>query len=533
MLLGIQWQGGAAALHSADRRRLWVNLLFAAALLAYGLGQATWTVEDLVYKSATLPSWADAWYLPGYPLLLAGILMLPTQRVPTTTRVRILLDSLTSMTALVTFSWFYVLGPALLQRYLTPAGKATTLFYPTADLVLLFAVLWLQSRMMTGSMRRIATVLSFGLLATVSSDIYTTYQSLHSDSISISLLDMGWSLGYMPIGLAVSALWLPQEVTEHQQDDTFRPVGLWPSLLPYLLLPAFFALVLCTFRSHMPPVLVRGVYVGGVLMIALVLLRQVLAILENAALNTRLAGSYREVSNSAEQMQQLNEELLAAHDELHRNLSALSEANARLEALATTDAITGLLNHRGAVDAIDAAMSRSQRSGHPCALLFLDLDRFKSLNDTYGHPAGDAALREVGSVLRERTRAGDSLGRWGGEEFVVLLPDTGLAGARVAAEAIRTGVAERTLPFGGGVHMTCSLGLAVSPHHAKDRAGLVDAADRAMYAAKRLGRNQTRTADDPAALAMAHRPTHDDLRVAPPSPGDIETHAEGDVPLAA
>ncbi len=181
---------------------------------------------------------------------------------------------------------------------------------------------------------------------------------------------------------------------------------------------------------------------------------------------------------------------------------AFQEANTRLEALATTDPLTGLPNHRALVAALDALLARTRRHSEPCALLFLDIDHFKSFNDTYGHPVGDAVLAEFASCVRTCLRAEDTLGRWGGEEFLILLPGlTGLEALQVG-ERVRVAVAAHPLAAGAGLHMTCSIGAAACPPQESTRDALVQAADEALYAAKRLGRNQVRAAGDPTILTL-------------------------------
>lgn len=184
-----------------------------------------------------------------------------------------------------------------------------------------------------------------------------------------------------------------------------------------------------------------------------------------------------------------------------RTLS-LREANARLEALATTDPLTGLPNHRALVDIIDTEIERAHRYHRHCALLFLDLDHFKALNDGCGHAAGDTALEELGGVVRGGLRGIDIVGRWGGEEFIVLLPETDLASAAGIAERIRSAVAAHLFSSNSGMYLTCSVGVAAYPENAENRAALVSAADRAMYAAKKMGRNQVRVISDPAVQSL-------------------------------
>jgi len=168
-----------------------------------------------------------------------------------------------------------------------------------------------------------------------------------------------------------------------------------------------------------------------------------------------------------------------------------------LERLTVTDALTGLSNRRH----LDAELAREllshDRHKRPLAVLMLDVDRFKVLNDTYGHPAGDAVLRQLAKILEECTRRGDTLARFGGEEFVVILPETPAAGAVHLAENIRASVEERGFTIEGGqeVKATISIGLARFPDHGKTAESLISAADAALYRSKQAGRNRVTTAD--------------------------------------
>jgi len=181
--------------------------------------------------------------------------------------------------------------------------------------------------------------------------------------------------------------------------------------------------------------------------------------------------------------------------------TALQKANTRLETLATTDHLTGLPNHRTLVAALDAETARARCEGGPCALLFLDIDHFKSVNDTHGHSVGDAVLAEFAACVRACLREDDILGRWGGEEFLVLLPGRDAEEALWIGERVRAAVADHRLAAKEGLSMTCSIGAAACPPQKAVRHSLVEAADQALYAAKRLGRNQVRAAGDPAIVS--------------------------------
>ena len=209
--------------------------------------------------------------------------------------------------------------------------------------------------------------------------------------------------------------------------------------------------------------------------------------------------------HEAESLAALNAALQEANVQLEEANVQLEEANARLEVLSVTDALTDLPNHRALVAALEAQIARACREDKPCAVLFLDLDHFKQINDTQGHPMGDAVLREFAARVRACLREEDVLGRWGGEEFLILLPGTDARRAQRIGERVRAAVAAR--PFlergmaGGSISVTCSVGTVACPPHPPLRDALVAAADAALYAAKRGGRNQVRAAGAPPRLS--------------------------------
>jgi diguanylate cyclase (GGDEF)-like protein len=165
------------------------------------------------------------------------------------------------------------------------------------------------------------------------------------------------------------------------------------------------------------------------------------------------------------------------------------------EQQAVRDRLTDLYNRRAFDELLAGAIARADRRGSTVALLMLDLDHFKKLNDTYGHPAGDAVLRHAAGVLRKQLRQGDVAARFGGEEFAVILPDTDEPGALHLADRVREAVQQARLVHSGArLAVTVSVGAAVWPHHAQEPDTLLDAADRALYAAKEAGRNRVRSA---------------------------------------
>ncbi len=170
----------------------------------------------------------------------------------------------------------------------------------------------------------------------------------------------------------------------------------------------------------------------------------------------------------------------------------LQHHQADLRRMAIHDALTGLFNRREFRTRLHQEIERSRRYAHSFALLLVDADHFKAVNDTHGHPAGDRALREIARVLADTTRPVDTVARYGGEEFALLLPETQGEGAFITAERIRRTMEAVTISLDDGVHLklTVSIGIGLFPQHGSNADHLFARADAALYEAKEQGRNR-------------------------------------------
>jgi diguanylate cyclase (GGDEF)-like protein len=161
---------------------------------------------------------------------------------------------------------------------------------------------------------------------------------------------------------------------------------------------------------------------------------------------------------------------------------------AQVKYQAITDGLTGLYNHIYFKNRLGEEIRLAKRKGTPCSLLMIDLDKLKEINDNFGHPVGDAAIRQVAGILKNLLRSGDTAARYGGEEFGVILPETSLLEAALIGDRLCAQIASAHVPGLGRI--TASIGAAAYPKQANDMGDLVEKADRALYAAKNSGRNQ-------------------------------------------
>jgi two-component system cell cycle response regulator len=182
---------------------------------------------------------------------------------------------------------------------------------------------------------------------------------------------------------------------------------------------------------------------------------------------------------------------------LHRKLAEqkteLEWLNEQLTALTRRDPLTGLVNRRALEEDLDQLEARVRRYGHRYCMALIDIDQFKSYNDTYGHQAGDEVLRVVAAQLKAHTREGDEVYRYGGEEFLCVFPEQSLATGILAVQRMRIGLEQLAIPHAGspGAVLTFSAGLAMlQPGHPKSTSQVLKEADDALYRAKQLGRNR-------------------------------------------
>ncbi len=433
--------------HTWRRSRRWGLILITCGLAATTLGDSVWAADEVgLGRTVSSPSWVDGIYLASYPFLLVGILLLARRRASHFSKPRVAIDACMGITTAITLSWYFVLGPTLFQGAGSMAGTLVNTAYPVGDLLLVCCLLMLGLTHTADVSRLVTGALSLGLSAWLVSDCLYDYLSLHGTYATGDLLDVGWVLGPLLIGLGV--LWagsespasggiaVPPEADEH-------PTRWWQAVIFSVSLPLIVAFQIVVSHLDGPTNLETGVQVGTMMVIALVVLRQTLAALE-----------------------------IAHHART-------------LERLARTDALTGLPNRTALQTRLARAVRESQLSRRPVALLLLDIDNFKDINETCGHYAGDQLLRHLVPRLQSDLRPSDLLTRLGGDEFAAVVPGTSVTGAVAVSRALLHALEAPFVIDGQSIGLTASIGAALAPEHGTDVETLLQHADVAMYVAKR------------------------------------------------
>jgi diguanylate cyclase (GGDEF)-like protein len=475
----------AAARRCSGRARIgWWCL--AAASFSWAAGEAVWSWYELQLAVAVpFPSLADLGYLAAAPVGVAGVLFL-SAGAARVSRVRAVLDGMIIATSVFFVSWATALG-ATYAAGGTFLEKAVSLAYPLSDIVWVVVVIGALSR--TRVNRTTMALIGGGLAAIAISDSSFAYLTQTGTYGSINVLDAGWFIGFALLGFAALRPW------NTEADDSRRPVSTAQALLPYAPLTAAAAIVIVRNLGDFGDALV----VTGVMLLALVLLRQVVTVTENAALARRLEHSLAELRASEQQLR---------HQAFH-------------------DSLTNLANRSLLYDRIDHALIRQRRQQAPVAVLFCDLDDFKSVNDTLGHNAGDDLLIAVAERMRGCVRPGDTVARTGGDEFAILLEDGTTSAGIDVANRVLDALHSPFLLAGKNVFVHTSVGIVVSqgtPILPVDE--LMRRADVALYAAKTNGRDCFAVFhEDMLDTAVAHIQLRDDLRKAAETPKEQFTIA--------
>ena len=442
-------------------------------VLSFILGNIYWTYSALIRHAMPSPTWNDLFFLASYVFLWIGLLLHsgrsahdPLDRLIYATDILVTIGAAASIAVQLSF-------PSLIAAENTNVLlRLQGLAYPLVALVTLICICLMLQQAVPRALEAPRALLVVGIGLLLAGGTWLAYLILTGPETTPYLCQSLWPAGFLLC--AVAALW-EGDVYLRSAGQPFEvdPLPTVSGLLVSLSL--VLAAMLLSVRNFATPDTLEPRYmffalVSLCVLIALVMVRQLLTFERNRALYLTLRDLYAKMTWSA-----------------------------------ATDPLTGIVNHGYFMERLEIELQRAQRYGHPLALLFIDLDFFKQINDTYGHHAGDQVLQMVAVTLQHGVRESDLVGRYGGEEFVVMLPETDIEQARNLADRLRQALAAMHLPTVSMRTITMSCGVAAYPAVAESMESLLTAADQAMYRAKEAGRDCVITAgSSPVYLAAAH-----------------------------
>jgi diguanylate cyclase (GGDEF)-like protein len=436
--------------------------LLAAAMLLDLAGDVMQYVYEAVLHDPARPNWPDLAYLGFYAVASAGLLSFPGRRRSPQKRVRLLLDLATVLAGGVVLIWYLTLGPAIESASPSALTALVRYAYPAGDLLLLFAVVSALWRGVPRAALSPLRILAVGLLVYIAADLTYGHLAWHSTYLGGDPVDTLWMVALTIVCLA-AVCQLRTGRTASLAAPTLWPMAGRPSLLPYLAVAGGCAVLLAVGLRSVRFNPLGGIMVGAVVLIVLVAVGQYVVLHEYA----RLSARYRD--------------------------------------LAAIDGVTGLYNRRHFLEVAEATFAHARRLGLPFAVLLIDVDNFKQINAEHGPVTGDQVLAGLAEVCREHIRPDDVVGRYGGDQLIIMVPGiSSLRAIQLADQLVRPPA--RTLGHDGKpLACTASIGLAECPP-CTDLSVLLMQADLAMHEAKQAGGGTWRIFGDDAAAAQRSGP---------------------------
>jgi len=413
----------------------WYLVLLSQA--TYAAGDVTFYVRNDLLRFTQYPSVSDVFYLLHYPVLIVALIIFIRRRSPGGDRAALIDAGVLAVTAAM-LSWIFVIAPSINSPGQNTLSRATSAAYPIMDVIMLAMALWLLVG--TGTKTRSFWLLGAALVLLFATDTTYALQQIAGTYHPGGFLDGMWVGYYLLIGASAldpSMVQLGDPMPAKIRVPTatrFIGLGFAAVAVPGVLLVEQGRNTL-----YVLPVIAAGTAVLFVLVIL------------------RLMGMVSEQRR-----------------------------------IAVVDLLTGLRNRRYFETHYEIDCARAERSRQPLSMVLFDIDFFKSVNDGYGHAAGDLVLRKIADRLRGGMRQGDVLARYGGEEFVVLLAGAGVAEAQRTATRLSNAIKSEPFEVSADlqISITVSAGIVTYPDHVQNPTDLAAAADRALYAAKSAGRDR-------------------------------------------
>ncbi|MGG6431505.1 putative bifunctional diguanylate cyclase/phosphodiesterase [Anoxybacillus sp. D401a] len=459
-LLAAIWLWKAHRRIRTKERIFWGTLTVST--VCYVIAESIYRFYEIsCYAEPPFPSWPDVFYLGNSFLYMASLCYVMMLVRKQWTMWQALFDTLIVTTMLAIYSWLYVVQP-LFHSQVSVAYVLVLFSYPLFDLAIAFFLLLF---IFSTRLNRVWTLNLFGIGLFVFSDMMYFIQMMQREFVSNSWLDPLWGISLLFIGL--SGVYAKEGDITTQVAETTRWKSNVKIFFPYAsLVPLFYAF----FRFSSDHIVIAGVVVT----VCFVVIRQWLTLHENRQL--------------VQCLQTLNHEL---EKKVAMRTNELQRANEQLTYAANHDFLTGLPNRRAFIHSLEEALQQAKQHHHSLAVLYIDIDRFKQINDYFGHSVGDKLIVEIGQLLKQKVRPTDIVARQGGDEFTIIVtPVYHLHDVYQLVDDIVSISKQLIAVQHLDMRVSLSIGVAVYPYDGETCDTLMKHADMAMYRAKEQGKNQ-------------------------------------------
>jgi diguanylate cyclase len=401
--------------------------------------------------------------------------------------VQFIFDILIVMAVVTSISWHFILQPIVTTSY--GDGILILLFnlsYPIGNLVMLFAILSLYYSSKSLLPKKALLLFIFGLSILFYANMNYLYVTINGVYQVGSWYDPLWTIALLILGLA-SFYYNEKTELNFSGKEPIQIKGKFRVWLSFkLMLPYFCVMIIFGFMISHGYLKINGLVIGSVVATLLIIIRQILTLVQNNEL--------------LEQTQELNKQLelkvIQRTQELNNKNLELEQTIQKVEFIAYHDSLTLLTNRRYFEEKLLQAIEENKFSSNKLSILFIDLDRFKFINDTLGHSVGDLLLQKVGQILQKNVGEGNIVSRQGGDEFMILLKNTSKQDTEIIAKNIVSDLENSININGKEIYITSSIGIAMYPKNGNIVDTLIKRADMAMYIAKEQGKNRYQFFDD-------------------------------------
>ncbi|ANU24774.1 diguanylate cyclase [Planococcus donghaensis] len=476
-------------------------LLIALGCFNYAIAEVIWLYNYSIAQIPVIsPEWSDLFYFLQIFFYITAFIYQLWRKKENAYQIKFFCDVAIIVTVFTALSWHFLVRPLFSSDELTPLLLAISVGYPVSDLLLLLGAIGFYLGTAQFFARSVLTLIIMSLLLQVFADTAYLFSIAESSYVENNLTNPLWSLALLLMALAAllsltpTKTFIPAVLPEPPKERiTFQ------MLLPYSTIILLFIVI--AFEQNKD---IHGLIAGAGLSIGLIIVRQIFTLLDNQ----KLMYNYDHLTSVLEhKIENRTAEVTNKNQQLEKVIQ-------KMEELAYYDVLSGLPNRRLFLEKLEDSIRDAKQHSEKVAVVFIDLDRFKNVNDSFGHEFGDLLLQGFSEKIKENLRSDDVISRQGGDEFTIILNNIyDEHDISPLIQRLQTALAKPMMINGQELHISMSIGIAVYPKDGETSGELLKHADSAMYSAKAKGKNNFQFfSDDMALIASRKIALENDMR---------------------